>query len=51
MENVNVIIFIYGEGESGFMGNIMVGRLFVCYAGVLVFRIYDLEVVLLGVLV
>lgn len=27
VENVNVIISTYGEGESGPMGNIMVGRL------------------------
>lgn len=28
VENVNVIIFIYGEGESGFMGNIMIDFVF-----------------------
>lgn len=51
VENVNVIISTYGEGESGPMGNIMVGGLPACHAGAPAPRTYDLEVALLGVLV
>lgn len=49
VENVNVIISTYGEGESGPMGNIMVGRPPTCHGGAPAPRTHDLEVALPGV--